>query len=185
MTTPAAATEARPLTPREQAQLNALLARQAATPAARKPYVALTSLSKPRYGRKDTDPNDLVRRGEIVHLTDEEAASYLRYGPGTGRLAPAVVALEEARANPNFPYPLPRQLSGPIMAPPPPQPRTDQARPDPLHSSHLIDYGTPAPVLVPEAREPQPDSETREPDALDLPPTGSVAATAAAQPPRG
>lgn len=141
-------------------------------------YVALTHLSLPRPGRKDGDPNDLVEAGDTVILTDEQAEPYLRCGGRTGRRIPVIRKLEDVRAEGGIPRILPRQLSGPIFAPPPPPKGSPDARPDPAGSSHVVVYDP----LVPEASEPQPDSEQGGSlaDAIDIPPSGSAQRRAAA-----
>jgi hypothetical protein len=143
------------------------------TPGTGSAYVALTNLSLPRPGREKDDPNDLVEPGETVILTDEQAAPYLRCGGRTGRRVPVIRKLDDVKADGGIPRLLPRQLSGPLFAPPPPSKDSDDPRPDPAGSSHLI-----VNEVVPEASEPFPGDE-QVPSAPawteDIPPSGSAA----------
>lgn len=134
------------LTASEREQLDKLLARASMGegPATRigEPYVALTNIMVPRRG--DPEKNaDLVRAGEIVHLTDDEARSY---GPRPGRQI-AVVRKVNGPQSTSEPVPRvpPRAMSGRLQGPP------ADARPDPVGSSS-IQYVEPA--SVPEASEP-------------------------------
>jgi hypothetical protein len=128
-------------------------------------YQALTNLSVPRKG----DPNretDLVLTGEVIDLDDATAALFL---PPARQ--PAVIRKASEAGSDLVPL-LGRQLSGVKI-----NPRTGQrigmpavpadARPDPDGSSAV------QVIEPPEAREPQPGSETRaagRDDALDIPP---------------
>lgn len=154
---PKVAEEARPLTPGEQKQLDELLARASAgqAPAVRigDPYIALIPLSVPRRG--DPEKNtDLVMPGETVHLTESEAATFIRHGLKDGR---RIAVIRPATGPGSTGEPLqrvpPKAVSGRLHAPPPPQPGTDFARPDPPGSS-AVEYRE-----VPESAEPQPGSE--------------------------
>lgn len=157
------ATQLLPLSETERLQLNDLLARQSAgqSPAVRpgEPYQALVNLSLPRRGdpQKNTD---LVPAGETVNLTKEEAAELNRRQP-----RPVVRPAKEARQP--LPRIHPREMSGRIYAPPPPPRGSDQPRPDPPGSSHIVERE----VQIPEAGEPQIGSENlSEPEAIDIPP---------------
>jgi len=154
---PKAAEETRPLTASEQKTLDDLLARASAgmAPAVRigDPYIALIPLSVPRRG--DPEKNtDLVLAGETVHLTEAEAATYMRHGVRDGR---RIAVIRPATGPGSTSEPLrrvpPKAVSGALHAPPPPPPGTDFARPDPPGSS-AVEYRE-----VPEGQEPQPGSE--------------------------
>jgi hypothetical protein len=168
-----AAAEAKPLTPAERKLLDGLLQRAGqAAPAAvtGDAYVALVNLTVRRRGGKDNEA-DLVRAGETVHLTPEEAAPFLRCDPNTdGRRIPVIRRAGDGETAERLARPLPRQLSGVLHAPPPPPPGSDGPRPDPPGSSR-IQYMTDA--RVPESAEPAPGSE-QDPaqvvDALDIAP---------------
>ncbi len=156
-TAPKTAETPRPLTATEQEQLNDLLARASAgqAPAVRigDPYIALINLSVPRRG--DPEKNtDLVVAGETVHLTPDEAATFMRKTDRDGR---RISVIRPASGPQSTSEPLrrvpPRAVSGRLHAPPPPQPGTDFARPDPPGSS-TVEYRD-----VPESAEPQPGTE--------------------------
>lgn len=143
-----------PLSQSERDKLDELLARASAGqgPGVRigKAYVALTNLSVPRRG----DPEhgvDLVRPGEVVHLTDDEAAQFMRHGARDGRQLSVIAPADgpEARSLDARPIP-PRAFSGRLTAPP------ADARPDPAGSSAVQVMET---APVPEASEPQPGTE--------------------------
>jgi hypothetical protein len=165
-----------PLTEAEREQLDKLLARASAdqAPSVRigKPYVALINLSVPRRGGDGTQ-NDLVMAGEIVNLTDDEAAKFLRHGPQHGRQVPVIRPAEGPESSQMLPQRMPpRAVSGRLQAPPPPPPGSDAPRPDPPGSSQ-IQYAQPA--EVPETAEPAPGTENAGwtgPDAEDIPPRG-------------
>lgn len=160
---PQAQTDYRPLTAAEQKDLERLLMRQAAGggPAVRigDPYQALVNLSVPRRG----DPEkltDLVRPGETVYMTKDEADKINRRHPRPV-LRPAKEATEP------LPQIHPREMSGRIFAPPVPAPESDAARPDPPGSSHLVERE----VRIPEAGEPQVGSENLSAaQVMDIPP---------------
>jgi len=125
-------------------------------------YQAITNLSVPRKGDPGKE-TDLVFAGETIELDDDVAALFLRPKRDPEVIRPAKASGEV------LPRLLPRQLSGVainhrtgkhIGVPGPPA----DARPDPAGSSSVQ-------VLVPEANEPQPDSE-RGPlgEAEDIPP---------------
>jgi hypothetical protein len=149
---PRTATKPRPLSDEERKNLQDLLERDSATkgPAVRigDPYVALTNLSVPRRGG-DGSTNDLVRPGETVHLTQEEAAGYMRHGPGDGRRVSVIMPASEYDAQAAAGKLPPRAFSGALRQPP------ADARPDPAGSSHIQQ----AQPRIPEAAEPQPGSE--------------------------
>lgn len=127
-------------------------------------YIALTNLSVPRAGRKAEDPNDLVPLGGTVILTDEQAAPFLRRQP------PVIILKNASREQ--MVRLQPRQLAGRMFAPPPPQAGSDEARPDPEGSSHLVVFEDPR---VPELHEPSIDSENvPSGGAIDIAPTGSA-----------
>lgn len=144
----------RPLTDAERTQLADLLARDSAgqAPAVRvgKEYVALVNISVPRRG----DPEhgaDLVYAGEKVHLTDDEAALYLRHGSRDGRQVPVIRPSSGPESSQLQPQRIPpRAVSGRLQGPP------ADARPDPPGSS-AIQVAEPA--RVPEAFEPQAGQE--------------------------
>jgi hypothetical protein len=137
---------------------------------ARKKYQALTNVSVPQ--RTDagvlTGQNDLAAPGDIVELTDREAANLMDCSPRSGRRTPAVRPYAE-RSN-ELPRLHPRLLSGLIRQPAVPPPGSDGPRPDPEGSSQvrIVEAG-PTP---PEFDEPQPGSEGGPviTGALDLPP---------------
>ena len=145
-----------PLTTSEYEKMNELLARASVgqSPATRigEPYVALTNIMVPRRG--DPEKNaDLVRAGEIVHLTDEEALSY---GPRQGRQVAVVRKVNGPTSRREMPRIPPKAMSGRLQGPP------ADARPDPAGSS-AIQYVEPA--VVPEATEPTPGTENWDGDA--------------------
>lgn len=177
--TPTETQKPRPLSDEEKKTLSDLQARENAWtgPAVRvgEPYVALINLSVPRRG--DTDRQcDLVRAGETVHLTEEEARAFNRHGRDDGRQVEVVRKLSGPDGTHEAPPVIPpRAVSGRIFQPQPPPPGSDAARPDPEGSSR-IEYFDSAPV--PERNQPQPDpahaadmlkAELPQ-DALDLPP---------------
>lgn len=183
MTTPVTAESPvlSPLSADEKAQLDKLLARASAdkTPATRagEPYVALTNLSVPRRGDKDRQ-TDLVRKGETIYLTEEEARQFERRDPGRdGRAAPVVRKLSGPDGTRgDVPELLPRHLSGRLFRPPAPLPGSDAARPDPEGSSRIqvIEDGKApesAGSAVPEPGEMDDNLRAQVPqDAVDLPP---------------
>ena len=132
-------------------------------------YQAITNLSVPRKGDPGKE-TDLVAAGETVELDDDVAALFMQ----PLRDPPVIRAAKES-ADP-LPRLLPRQLSGVAINqrtgkrvgyPGPPA----DARPDPEGSSSVQ-------VLIPEANEPELDSETKPPpeDAVDIAPRGRRAA---------
>lgn len=166
-----------PLTASEKEQLDTLLARASIGqgPAARigKPYIALINLSVPRRAilRPGEHPqSDLVMAGETVHLTDEEAAQFLRHGPRDGRQVAVIRPATGPESSQQLPQRMPpRAVSGRLQAPPPPAPGTDGPRPDPPGSS-AVQYAQPADV--PETAEPVAGSENwAGPDAEDIAPS--------------
>jgi hypothetical protein len=166
---PRTVNEARPLTPAEQRDLSDLLARQyasqpvAAPTAVRigSPYQALVNLSVPRRGDPEKQV-DLVRPGETIYLTDEEARGFMARG---GRQVDCIRKLDGPAGN-TMPKVNPRQLSGRVLGPP------ADARPDPAGSSTIQVRET----ALPEENEPKPGSENTpapppfEVDAIDIPP---------------
>lgn len=148
-----------PLSQSEKERLDELLARASAGqgPAVRigKPYVALVNLSVPRRG--DPEKNtDLVPAGETVHLTDEEAAQYLRHGGRDGRQIAVIRPATGPKSSNLKPQRVPpRAVSGRLTAPP------ADARPDPAGSS-AIQVAQP---LIPESAEPVPGTENFDGDA--------------------
>lgn len=120
-------------------------------------YQALINLSVPRRGDKDKQC-DLVMAGETVELDDEIALQFLRHDDRSGR---QVEVIRRAGGG-DVPRVLPRMVSGRLTGPP------QGVRPDPEGSSRVQ-------VLeIPEANEPQPDTETRAAeDAVDIPPSRS------------
>jgi hypothetical protein len=159
----------KPLTAAEKRTLDDLLARSSAgqPPAARigEPYQALIALSLPRRGDAGRQ-TDLVMPGEVVHLTDEEAAAFNRHGPKDGRQVEVLRKLDGPAGN-TVPRVAPRAVSGRVLQPPPPPPGSDSPRPDPPGSS-AVQY---AEGVIPEAAEPLPGTENAErADAVDLPP---------------
>lgn len=133
----------------------------------RSKYQALTNLSIPQRSPDSgllTGQNDLIERGQIVELTETEAANLMATGGKTGRLAPAVRPLSESKED--LPRLLPRHLSGRLRAPVTPPPGSDLPRPDPPGSSHLI-VSDP----TPESNEPAPgDEQGPVQGAMDIPP---------------
>jgi hypothetical protein len=171
--------KARPLTEDEKKVLRELMTRENAWagPDVRvgELYEALVNLSVPRRGDVDRQC-DLVRRGETLYLTEEEARQFNRHDGTAGRQVEVVRKLSgpdgSREALPAVP---PRALSGRVFRPQAPVPGTDGPRPDPAGSSR-VEYLDDAPV--PERDQPQPDpahaadvlrSELT-PDAVDLPP---------------
>jgi hypothetical protein len=132
-------------------------------------YQAIINLSVPRKGDPGRE-TDLVWAGETVELDDDVAALFLKPRRNPEVIRPAKASGEE------LPRLLPRELSGVavntrtgrrIGVPGPPQ----GARPDPAGSSSVQ-------VLIPEANEPQLDSENEPPqDAEDIPPRARRAQT--------
>ena len=172
-----AAEQAKPLTPAERRAMQALAERAGLTlagPSVAAPdanvvigdeYVALTNITVRR--RDNTGQVDLVRAGEKVRLTDEQAAPHLRCDPGTdGRRIPVIRKVNDTREAERLARPLPRQLSGVMHAPPAGDGGTGP-RPDPPGSSRIQVLRD---LRVPEAAEPQPGSEAvPADDALDIP----------------
>lgn len=160
------ATEVRGLTEAEKKTLVKLLEKanigNVHGPAVRigREYVALTNLSVPRRDNTKEDRQvDLVRAGETVWLTDDEAAKFLRHGDGDGRRV-AVIRLKSEVDNNNPPKPHPTLLSGAVLRPMMPPPGTDHARPDPAGASRIIEQQ----VAVPE----QEQVPTVSQDAIDI-----------------
>jgi hypothetical protein len=135
-----------------------------------KKYQALTNVSVPQRTEAGvlTGQNDLATPGDIVELTEREAANLMDCSPRSGRRTPAVRAYADRSAD--VPRLHPKMLSGLIRQPAVPPPGSDGPRPDPEGSSQvrIVEAG-PTP---PEFTEPQPGSETGPPitGALDLPP---------------
>jgi|HubBroStandDraft_6_1064221.scaffolds.fasta_scaffold327103_4 hypothetical protein len=134
-------------------------------------FQALTNVSVPQRTEQGvlTGQNDLAVPGDIVELTEREAANLMDCSPRSGRRTPAVRPFKD-RSN-DLPRIHPRQLSGLIRQPAVPPPGTDGPRPDPEGSSQvrIVEAGP----VPPEFTEPQPGSETGGPlitGALDLPP---------------
>lgn len=146
----------------------------AATRAGLTKYQALTHISVPQRsdGGVLTGQNDLVPPGEIVELTEREAANLMAVGGATGRRVPAVRPYKD-RAQ-DLPRLTGRDLSGLIRQPATPPPGDTGPRPDPPGSStvRVVETGS----GLPESAEPQPGSE-QAPDlgAVDLPPRGMTA----------
>jgi hypothetical protein len=178
------ATTQRQLTPPERAKLKELaslagveLVKPGAATARTKVseglsrYQALTNVSVPQRTKAGTltGQNDLITPGETCMLTEEEARSLMRTDVRSGRRTPAIRPFSEA----SDPVPRihPKQFSGQLRQPPPPQQGTEDARPDPPGSSHVL-------RMMPEENEPQPGGEETggDPDALDIPPSGAAAA---------
>lgn len=168
---PVPADAARPLDPGERATLNSLLARDSAGQApgvrAGQPYTALINLSVPRRG-DSTRQADLVRAGETVYLTADEAAMFNRHGDPDGRQVDVVVPASGPGSRAELPRVPPRAVSGRVWQPPQPPPGSPDARPDPPGSS-TVQYATAA---IPEAAEPQLGSENSPAvqDAMDIAP---------------
>lgn len=152
------------LTKGEQDTLDRLLAKANAgtqhAPAVRvgDEYVALVNLSLPRRDNRPADKDyvpqcDLVRAGDTVYLTPEEAASFNRHDPvRDGRRIPVVVKRSELeqwqRVHPSL-------MSGPVRTPPqPPNTGEPAPRPDPPGSSRIIE------TTVPEGMPVYPGAET-------------------------
>jgi hypothetical protein len=163
-----------PLDDGERLLLTNLLGRmsagQAPSPGVRvgNPYQALANISIPRRG--DWQRNtDLVRPGETVYLTDDEAAAINQnMRRVTRRNVDVLRPAKEAGSSP-MPKLTGRVLSGPLNAPPPPPPGSDMARPDPPGSTKILITQD----VAPEASEPSIGSEDAPPaeaDAMDLPP---------------
>jgi hypothetical protein len=134
-------------------------------------YQALVNLSVPRVGDPGKE-TDLVETGETVELTDDQAALFL-----PPKRAEALIRPAKESGQP-LPRLHPRLLSAVAI-----NPRTGKrigmpgppegARPDPAGSSSVQ-------VMIPEANEPQIDSENAgDGDAVDIPPSGRRRAAAA------
>jgi hypothetical protein len=153
----AAASEQTPLSQAELEHMNQLLARasQAQSPSVRPgaPYIALINLNVPRRGTDPLRGSDLVMAGETVNLTPEEAAGYMRHGPGDGRRIPVVrpATGPESSSDPVGRV-APRAVSGALRQPAAPPPGSDLPMPDPEGSSAILQE-------TPEAAEPVPGSE--------------------------
>ena len=166
-------TEPRPLSEAERKTLAELLDREAKTGAGQapstrtgQPWQALVNLSLPRRGDKD-HKTDLVMAGEVVYLTDEEAAQFNRHGGRDGRQVEVLRRVPGGVTGNTVPRVAPRAVSGRVNQPPPPPPGSDAPRPDPPGSS-AIQYAEPA---IPEAHEPTAGTENVDHgDAVDLPP---------------
>lgn len=127
-------------------------------------YQAMVNLSVPRAGDTGKE-TDLVRAGETVDLTDEQAARWL---PPVRAFPMVRPAGQQSEALPRI---HPKQMSAIAI-----NPRTGKliggpgvpsdARPDPPGSSQVTSNEPP------EADEPQPDSEQRDApqDAVDIAP---------------
>jgi hypothetical protein len=171
---------ARPLTADEKKILADLMSRENAWtgPAVRigEPYEALVNLSVPRRGDKDRQ-SDLVLRGNVVHLTDEEARQFNRHDGPDGRQVEVVRKLSGPDgSHGELPRLLPRHVSGKLFRPPPPPPGSEMARPDPEGSSaiQVIEDGRAPETGGAMSAEPSEMAdvlrETPAPDAVDLPP---------------
>lgn len=154
----AAASELTPLSEAEVEQMNKLLARasQVQTPSTRPgdPYIALTNLNVPRRGTDPLRGSDLVYAGDTVNLTPEEAAGYMRHGPGDGRRIPVVRPATGPKSSSEPPQRVPpRAVSGAVRQPAPPAPGSGMPLPDPAGSSAILQQE------IPENAEPVPGSE--------------------------
>lgn len=134
-------------------------------------YQALTNISVPQRSDNGllTGQNELYGPGDIVELTEREAANLLATGPRAGRQAPAIRAYKDRGMS--LPRILPRQMSGLVRQPATPPAGSDAPRPDPAGSSRIVESGPPPPEIT----DPVPGSENGAPitlDALDLPPRG-------------
>lgn len=128
-------------------------------PAAVSPFEALTNLSVGRTGSDAEKAADIVHKGEIVHLTDEQAAGFM--DPRRHRVPVIRLASEQNDPAPDIRA---RDLFGA-------RPTAQQfgARPDPAGSSHVLvtpeESADPAdPRNAPEASDPVVDL-TVDPDA--------------------
>jgi hypothetical protein len=171
----------KPLTSAELKLLESLLSRASLlqsphAPEVRigEPYIALVNLSLPRRGSALADVKDrqvdLVRRGEVVYLTDVEARLFLRCDPDRdGRQVPVIQKLHGPDSRSEQPFILPRLMSGRQFGPP------VHARPDPRGSSHVQEL---APA-IPEATPPQPGTENvPQVNAQDIKPGTAVVSPA-------
>jgi hypothetical protein len=154
----AAASEQTPLSEAELEQMNQLLTRasQAQTPSTRPgdPYIAVINLNVPRRGTDPLRGSDLVMAGETVNLTPDEAAGYLRHGPGDGRRIPVIRPASGPKSSKEAQQRVPpRAVSGAVRAPSTPPPGTDLPMPDPVGASAVLQQE------VPESAEPVPGSE--------------------------
>ncbi len=137
-------------------------------------YQALTNISVPQRhpdSKLETGQNDLVLPGEIVELTERQAANLMDTSPKSGRMSPAVRPYSE-HGDP-LPRLTARHLSGALRRPMTPPPGDEGPRPDPPGSSHIRYMEDP-----PELAEPLPGSENNpvSPDAVDLPPGTRIGA---------
>jgi hypothetical protein len=154
------ASEHTPLSEAEREVMNKLLAResQVQSPATRlgDPYIALINLNVPRRGTDPLRGSDLVMAGGTVNLTPEEAAGYLRHGPGDGR---RISVIRPATGPQSSSEPVgrvaPRAVSGAMRQPATPPEGSDLPMPDPEGSSAILQQE----VEVPETGEPVPGSE--------------------------
>jgi hypothetical protein len=174
-------TATKPLTAAEQRTLTELLTRASLLQSPHAPairigeeYVALINLSVPRRTNSLVDAKDrqvdLVRRGETVWLTDEEARLFMRADPDRdGRQIPVIQKVNGPESKAEQPFLLPRLVSGRQFGPP------VHARADPAGSSFVQQ------VAIPEATPAAPGTEqVPQADAIDLPPTRSAAREAVA-----
>lgn len=157
------ASEMTPLTEAEREVMNKLLAResQVQTPATRPgdPYVALINLNVPRRGTDPLRGSDLVMAGETVNLTPEEAAGYMRHGPGDGRRVPVIRPATGPKSSSEAPQRVPpRAVSGALRQPATPAPGSGMPLPDPAGASAILQQE------VPETGEPVPGSENSDGD---------------------
>lgn len=164
----AAASEQTPLSQAELEQMNQLLARasQAQSPSTRPgdPYVALINLNVPRRGTDPLRGSDLVMAGDTVNLTPDEAAGYMRHGPGDGRRVPVIRPAAGPKSSSDQQRVPPRAVSGALRQPGTPPPGSDLPMPDPVGSSAILQE-------TPESQEPVPGSQNTDgaPDsAADL-----------------
>jgi hypothetical protein len=118
-------------------------------PAAVSPFEALTNLSVGRTGADSEKAADIVHKGEIVHLTDEQAQRFM--DPRRHRVPVIRAASEQNQPSPRITA---RDLFGSR-----PQAAQFGARPDPAGSSHVVEH--------PEAESADPADPRNGPEAND------------------
>lgn len=125
----------------------------------RSKYQVLTHTSVPQRDPvtgKPTGQTDLIAPGDVVELTEQEAAHLMDTSPRSGHRVPLVRPVKEQ--NQPLPRVHPSHASGLMQRP-------AEARPDPAGSSR-IQVAEDA-TAQPEAHEPQPGSEQLPSDLVD------------------
>lgn len=154
-------------------------------------FQALTNLSIPQsFSGSDpanTRQTDLVRPGEIVELTEQQAQAIQR-----NHRVPVIRPAKEQN-DPVPPYVTQRGITGRALFNGTPRAEQFGARPDPAGSTQLLVPAAAQPVaqgagepgsqafFQPEANDPRPGDEQVTPDAIDIPPRVRRGAAAARQ----